>query len=228
MFGSRHWLTLLVIGLAVLAAAAIVAALMIDSWKRSPGSLWHGVVPSLRGAHRQYAGFVIHLGFAATAVGIAGSSLGSHEQQFVLAEGQCVTWSGYDARLVRIGQRSEADRLVAEVELEVSRNGRVEANLRPAQHFHLLQQQWTTEVAVHSTWSGDFYTILLGEESDGRARLVLVSNPMIGWLWWGGAVIGLGAVLRLLPLGQCAVRETGLRESVRQPASAMSPLRRCA
>ncbi len=218
MFGVRHWLELLVIGLAVLAAAAIVAALMIDSWKRSPGRLWNGVAQSLRSAHRQYAGFVIHLGFAATAMGIAGSSLGSHEQQFVLAEGQCVTWSGYDARLVRIGQRSEADRLVAEVELEVSRNGRVEATLRPAQHFHLLQQQWTTEVAIHSTWSGDFYTILLGEESDGRARLVLVSNPMMGWLWWGGAVIGLGAVLRLLPLRQRAVRETGLHDSVRYPA----------
>ncbi len=215
MFGLGYWLELLVVGLAVLAVAVLFAALMIDSWKRSPGNLWNGLTRTLRGAHQQYAGFVIHLGFAAGAIGIAGSSLGNHEQEFVLAEGQCVTWSGYDVRLVRIGQRAEVDKLVAEVELEVSRNGHVEATLSPAQHFHLLQQQWTTEVAIHSTWSGDFYTILLRGESDGRVRLVLVSNPMICWLWWGGAIMGLGAVLRLLPLRPRSGRKTRLPDAAR-------------
>ena len=119
-----------------------------------------GLVRTLRSSHQQYAGFLIHLGFAAVALGVTGSSLGTHQEDLLLSEGQTAPWAGYDIRLIHIDQRALADKLIGEVELEVSRDGEVLATLRPAQHFHLLQQQWTTEVAIQSTWRGDLYTIL--------------------------------------------------------------------
>ena len=58
--------------------------------------------------------------------------------------------------------------------------------LKPARHFHLLQNQWTTEVAIDSTWSGDFYTILHAGLGEGRVLVTLIENPMMRWLWLGG------------------------------------------
>jgi cytochrome c-type biogenesis protein CcmF len=118
---------------------------------------------------------------------------------------------------------------VAEAELEISRAEKRVATLRPAQHFHLLQGQWTTEVAVHSTWSGDLYTILHGGEGERSARLTLVENPLMRWLWLGGWIVGIGTVIRLWPARgrPAASRTLGLPQKVpskrqqgRRPAAA--------
>jgi cytochrome c biogenesis factor len=72
--------------------------------------------------------------------------------------------------------------------------------VRPARHLHLLQNEWTTAVAIHSSWSGDFYTILNGGLS-GKAVLTLVENPMMRWIWLGGICAVLGAVIGIWPGG---------------------------
>jgi hypothetical protein len=100
---------------------------------------------------------------------------------------------------VGIHQRRGPDRLIGEAELEVCRDGQVLATLRPAQHFHLHGQQWTTEVAIHSSWSGDVYTILHNSDAQGSVRLTFVHNPLMRWLWLGGCLMGLGAAIRLWP-----------------------------
>ena len=116
-----------------------------------------------------------------------------------LGEGETVEWSGWSVRLVKLIPRSLPDRRVVEAHLEVSRGGGRPILLTPAQHLHELQQEWTTEVAIHSNWSGDFYTILRGNEGERRVGLTLVKNPMMRWLWLGGVIMGLGVIVRLWP-----------------------------
>ena len=43
------------------------------------------MLKSLSSARRQYAGFLMHMGFVCIAVGVTGSSLGTRQQEFVLA-----------------------------------------------------------------------------------------------------------------------------------------------
>jgi hypothetical protein len=90
--------------------------------------------------------------------------------------------------------------------LEISRGGRLQTTLVPAQHYHKLQKTWTTEVAIHSTWSGDFYTILHSETPEGELSLTFVENPLMRWLWMGGAIMVLGTCLRLWPAGRRSAR----------------------
>ena len=82
---------------------------------------------------------------------------------------------------------------------EVSRGGEPGYRLLPAQHLHRLQDQWTTEVAIHSTWSSDLYTILHNGEGRDAVRLTLVENPLMRWMWLGGWVIIAGTLIRLWP-----------------------------
>jgi cytochrome c-type biogenesis protein CcmF len=148
---------------------------------------------------RKYAGCFIHLGIVCLAVGVAGSSLGARQREVVMGEGQTIEWAGRSIRCTRLIERELPDRLVTEADLEVSRPGAAAATLLPARHLHRLQNEWTTEVAIDSTWRGDFYAILDGEQGAGRASLTFIENPMIRWMWCGGWIAGMGAVVGLWP-----------------------------
>jgi cytochrome c biogenesis factor len=65
--------------------------------------------------------------------------------------------------------------------------------------LHLLQNEWTTEVAIHSTWGGDLYTVLNAGLGDGQIALTLVSNPMIRWIWFGGIWTTCSALVAIWP-----------------------------
>jgi len=211
--GVRQPVGLAVAGLAAFAVVAFAGAVLVDAARREPVWTARGLLAALRQGRRQYAGFVIHLGLMCLAVGVAGSSLGKREQGFRLTAGQTVSWEGRRIRLARVAQRELADRLVAEAVLEISRGGRLEATLVPAQHYHKRQQEWTTEVAIHATWSGDFYAILHSGTAEGELFLTLVDNPLMRWLWLGGAIMVLGTGLRLWPGARPAARWAGERQA---------------
>jgi cytochrome c-type biogenesis protein CcmF len=199
LWGARHPLQLAIVALALLAAVALCGAVLIEARRRSPDRIWWGIWKSIANSRRQYAGFLMHMGFVCIAVGVTGSSVGTRQQEFVISEGETITWAGRTVRLAKISERAEPDKLVAEAELEIAQGGRHAATLRPAQHFHLLQRQWTTEVAIHSTWAGDFYTILHSGEGENNVRMTLVENPLMRWLWLGGWIVAAGTVIRLWP-----------------------------
>jgi cytochrome c-type biogenesis protein CcmF len=181
---------------------------------------------SLRRGRRQYAGFLIHLGLMCLAVGVAGSSLGKREQGFTLTEGQTVEWAGRSIHVARVTQRKLPDKLVGEVVLEISRGGRLEATLVPAQHYHPLQREWTTEVAIQSTWAGDFYTILHSGTTEGRLYLTFVENPLMRWLWLGGAVMVLGTAIRLWPSWRRSARASGSETTSEERQQKPPPIHR--
>ena len=208
LLGVRHPVGLAVGGLAGLAVVAFAGAVLVDGTRRDPVRTVRGLLAALRRGRRQYAGFVIHLGLMCLAVGVAGSSLGKREQGFRMTEGQTVEWAGRSIRLARVTQRELPDKLVAEAVLEISRGGRLQTTLVPAQHYHKLHQEWTTEVAIHATWSGDFYTILHSGTPEGQLSLTLVENPLMRWLWMGGAIMVLGTCLRLWPGGRTVARRS--------------------
>jgi cytochrome c-type biogenesis protein CcmF len=133
------------------------------------------------------------------AIGVAGSSLGTRRLEITPAEGDEIEWEGRKIRYVRLEQHELADKLVAEAVLEISRGDSTPVELRPARHLYLLQNEWTTEVAIHSTWRGDFYTVLHAGLGDGRVALTLVNNPMMRWIWMGGLVTTLSAVVAIWP-----------------------------
>ena len=143
---------------------------------------------------------------ACLAVGVAGSSLGTRQHEATLCKGESIRWAGRDVRFVRLLEQRLPEKLVVQAELEVTADGAAPYTLLPAQEYYFLQNQWSTEVAIHSTWSGDFYTILHSGEGQDRIRLTLVENPMMRWMWLAGWIVVAGAVPWFWPAGKRAVR----------------------
>ena len=197
--GIRHPLGLAVAGLAAFALAALIACLVHDAKRISPNRPWNAVFTTLIAKRRQYAGFLIHVGFACVIVGVAGSSLGTQQTEAVIAPGETIDWAGYSIRFVKLNQETKPDIFVSAAELEVASAGGSTFRLLPAQHLHRLQNQWTTEVDIHSDWSGDLYTILHSGEEGGAVRVTLVKNPLMRFLWLGGCITAFGSVLALWP-----------------------------
>ena len=174
-------------------------SMVIEARRRVPGRIVRGIVSTLLLQRRQYAGFLIHLGFVCLVVGVAGSSLGKREKGFVMTEGATVKWAGRKIHLARIIERELPDKLIGAAELEITDRAGRRVVLQPAQHFHRLSETWTTEVDIDSSWRGDFYTILHSGGVEGQMYMTFVENPLIRFLWLGGAVMLAGTVVRIWP-----------------------------
>ncbi len=224
--GVEHPIGVAVSGIAGFAPATVAGGVILETPRNAPRRFGRGVLRSLGQGRRQYAGFLIHLGLVVLAVGVTGSSLGKREQTFTLTAGQTVEWSGRSIRVARVRERKLPDKLVGEAVLEVSRGGRLEATLAPAQHYHLLQETWTTEVAIQSTWAGDFYAILHSGTEDGKMYLTFVENPLMRWLWLGGAVMVLGTTIRMWPSWRRSARQTSGEGADEARQQEQTPVRR--
>jgi cytochrome c-type biogenesis protein CcmF len=217
--GVRHPVALAVAALAAMSLVSLGESLFLDTLLRTavPGKGW-ALWRALREKRRQYAGFLIHMGIVCVAVGITGSSLGTQRLQTEMQRGETLQWAGRSIRFVAVHPCNQPDKLIMEAELEISSPREATYTLRPAQYFHRHTQQWSTAVAIHSTWTADFYTILHNGENDERIGLTLVENPLMRWLWFGGAVALLGLILCLWP----AARRTAAQATIPLPISASS------
>ena len=200
--GIRHPMALAVAGLTALAVAAVASALILDVRRRDHGRRVAAVLSTLRTRRRQYAGFLVHLGFVSLAVGVTGSSLGTHERDLDMRQDETVEWAGYSVRFSRLLERDLPGKTVVEAQLDVARNGLPWCTLLPAQHLYRLQSHWISRVAIHGTWTRDFYAILHRGEGSGRIHVTLIENPLMRWIWLGGGLMTAGALLGLVPAGR--------------------------
>jgi cytochrome c-type biogenesis protein CcmF len=197
--GANHPLTIAVIALAALAVTTPVVAWWHDARRLGTLRDWRGLLHKVRQGRRKYAAYSVHMGIACVSIGIAGSSLGTDRTEVIAAEGETIHWLDHEIRYARLVQAELPDKLVAEAVLEITRDGERPVELRPARHLHLLQNEWTTEVAIHSTWSQDFYAVLHAGLGEGQVSLTFVVNPMIRWIWAGGVWTAASALVSIWP-----------------------------
>jgi cytochrome c-type biogenesis protein CcmF len=124
-------------------------------------------------------------------VGIAASHFGQQEKDVTLQPGDQVTVGGYALTYTGSQQRQLADH--AEF-IAGMRFG--DQTLEPSRATYAgLGGQALTHVAITTTPTADVYVVLAGVNDDGSASFRVFVNPLVTWIWAGGAVIILGVVL---------------------------------
>ena len=153
---------------------------------------------------RRYGGHVVHLGLVFMVMGITGSSIYQSEVQVALAPGESVDHQGYTLEYQDLVRKVTPAKQQFTALLSVYGEGRRIATLRPEKGYHWNVEQWVTEVAIYSTLKEDLYVILAGFEDDGLATFRVLINPLVVWLWIGGAVLLVGGGMAWWPF---ALRE---------------------
>jgi cytochrome c-type biogenesis protein CcmF len=150
--------------------------------------------------HRRYGGYVIHVGVVLIFIGITGSSLFKKEVQATVSEGQTFEIGGYQLRFDRLSKEDTPHLAITRADVTVLRAGKPVGVLRPEKRFYKRPGQPTTEVAIRKTLREDLYLVLGAlDPSSGLVTFQTFLNPLVSWLWIGGAVMVLGTGVVMTP-----------------------------
>ncbi|MFN2290574.1 MAG: heme lyase CcmF/NrfE family subunit [Anaerolineae bacterium] len=151
---------------------------------------------------RRYGGQIIHFSILLIVMGIIGSQAYQTEVQVALATGESVEVGGYTLKYEDFTYRQVQDdgnKVLNQAVLDISRNGRQVATVRPERNLHSNVQGAVSEVALRSNLREDLYVVLASLEPDGLAAFQVLITPLVIWLWIGGVVLILGTLIATWP-----------------------------
>ena len=146
---------------------------------------------------RRYGGYIVHMGVVLIFLGLAGASFVT-QWSGNLSKGQSFTVGAYTLTYEQTRLSEKPGIMVAEVVMDVARGGHHIATLHPQDNFFTAQQQNQSNVALRSTPAEDLYVVLTSlDPTKDNAVVRAWVNPLVMWIWIGGAVMALGMVIIL-------------------------------
>ena len=181
--------------LAIPLAAAVATTCLVEYARagrkvRAAGNWSRGAAQIVR-KRRRYGAYLAHLGLVVLVAGVAASHFWQVEKDVSLMPGDHVSVAGYTLTYVGAESRQLADH--AELVGSIRLGDQV---LEPARATYAgLGGQSLTHVAISSTPIADVYVVLTGTAADGSASFRIFINPLVSWIWAGGAIIILGVLV---------------------------------
>jgi cytochrome c-type biogenesis protein CcmF len=153
----------------------------------------------LRRHNRRYGGFVVHLGILIIALGVTGSHAWSVQTETTLRRGETAELAGYRLRFDGLSAAQESNHFKVVGAFTVT-NGRALGVLQPAKKFYPQEQAPIAYVDYRLGLKEDLYLVLGDFARDGSQATIKVQvNRLVSWIWIGGVVLTLGALLAILP-----------------------------
>lgn len=146
---------------------------------------------------RRYGGYIIHFAIVLMFVGLAGNAF-NRESSAQLGTGDTMIIGDYTLKMAGSREGQGLNYQFDQVTLEAFKDGKLVRTLRPEQRFFRTHNQTTTTVALLSTPKEDLYVVYAGKSESERLIKAYV-NPLVFWLWFGSALMFVGAVVTLLP-----------------------------
>jgi cytochrome c-type biogenesis protein CcmF len=212
-------------GLATFAVAVagrnLVAA--VAARRRATGEgRWRALRATVGGNRRLYGGLVVHLGVVVVAVALAASKGYAHRAEVSLARGQTVTVDRYHLTYVGSLVHSGPAKLTVSARLRVSRGDRPLGTYAPALSVFPGATEAIGTPSVRTGPLEDLYLTLVSSPNDaGQVTVGVFVNPLVVWLWIGGAVMALGTMAAAWPSRSRPVgRRLAARPGQDEPADA--------
>ena len=140
---------------------------------------------------RRYGAYLAHMGLVVVVVGIAASHVWQQEKDVTLQPGGSAAVGGYTLTYAGAEQRDLGDHTEYVAAMRFG-----DQTLEPARATYAgLGGQALTHVAISTTPAADLYVVLAATNEDGSATFRIFVNPLVAWIWAGGAVIIVGVVL---------------------------------
>jgi cytochrome c-type biogenesis protein CcmF len=212
--GIRHFYAWLSFVMSVFVGLTIVREFYKGARARAlgTGERFHEALVNLTLRNtRRYGGYIIHFGFVLLFVGWAGQAF-SHTDRYPEGKiGDVFRARQYDMRIENIDVRQGPNFNAQFAKVALYEDGRRVADMMPEwRKYGGRDQQGTTEVAIYSTLKEDLYLVFQGAQRSPEGMLLgdftVYYNPLVMWVWIGGAVLVLGTIVALLPNRQSSGR----------------------
>lgn len=160
----------------------------------------------LKRLHMGYWGMQLaHLGILLSVMGIAITTSLSIEKDIAMQKNQSVEVQGYQFTMDELKKIRGANFDATQAVVSVRKNNQVVATLYPEKRHYVVSQMPMTEASIQYNPLRDIYMaigepILDANQSEANATKWAVRiyiKPGVRWIWWGGFVIALGAILSM-------------------------------
>jgi cytochrome c-type biogenesis protein CcmF len=167
---------------------------------------------------RRYGGYIVHIGVVLVVMGLSGQAF-NRSQEAELGLHTKLNIGPYTLDCIGFTQDSNANYNSEYAMLNVYRNGKYQFQMTPEKRLYLVSGQPQTMVAIHSLPSWDLYVVYEGTNPDtGRPIVKAFLNPLVGWIWFGLAVIVFGTLVALVP-GISAAGTAALKAQAERPVA---------
>jgi cytochrome c-type biogenesis protein CcmF len=137
---------------------------------------------------------VAHLGIAVFVLGATVTTQLGVEKDIKMTIGETQTIAGYDFVFNGVSPHSKDNYSGFIGDISVSRNNKKVTQLKPEKRLYQTGMPMT-EASIDPSLTRDLY-VALGESLEGGAWSVRIYyKPLVRWIWLGGLMIALGALL---------------------------------
>ena len=160
----------------------------------------------LKRLHMGYWGMQLaHLGILLSVMGIAITTSLSIEKDIAMQKNQSVEVQGYQFTMDELKKIRGANFDATQAVVSVRKNNQLVATLYPEKRHYVVSQMPMTEASIQYNPLRDIY-MAMGEpilgvnqtEADADKWAVRIYiKPGVRWVWWGGFVLALGAILSM-------------------------------
>jgi cytochrome c-type biogenesis protein CcmF len=153
---------------------------------------------------RRYGGYIVHFGIVLIFLGISGTAFNQDKQMDfpVGAQMQIGSYHLVNQNFDSLPAEN-SNYLTERATIAVDRDGRQVIMLYPERRFYPANAESGTMVAIYSTLKEDLYVVYAGRSPETQQPVIhAYLNPLVKWIWLGGAIVALGTLLALVPSRQ--------------------------
>jgi cytochrome c-type biogenesis protein CcmF len=148
---------------------------------------------------RRYGGYIVHMGMVLIFVGLAGAAFNKDVQKDMQI-GSTLQIGRYNLLLQSFESKPERNYTSERMVVEVMQNNKPLMMLYPERRFFQTNQESGTMVAIYSTLRDDLYVVYAGQSPETQTPVIhAYLNPLVKWIWLGGAIVVMGTIVTLLP-----------------------------
>ncbi len=153
-----------------------------------------------RRGRRRFGSYIVHAGAVIVIVAIAVSSTMRSSHEAHLNRGETATIGGYTITFAGAELRNEPHRQSTIANFSVSRGGKPVTMLHPRMNQYQMMREPIGTPDVYSTIGGDLYLSLMNVDLESQsAGVLMITTPMVGWIWFAVIGMGLGGLIALIP-----------------------------
>jgi cytochrome c-type biogenesis protein CcmF len=180
------------------------------------------VLRTFVGNRRRYGGLLVHLGVVVVAVGLTASHNYSTHRDVELVRGQTVVVDGYDVTYLGTSTHTTPQKVTVAARVQVTHGSRDLGVYTPALSVFPGATEAIGTPSVNAGLTRDVYiTLTSSPDQRGQVSIGVFINPLVTWLWLGGLMMVIGAIITGIPRRRR--RNPAPRDSTVVPTTRQTP-----